>query len=42
MPFLPYSSVPGGKLAQKIGRFLIFEKNQKSLKRFAKIHHFQK
>ena len=41
MPFWPYPSVSGGKLAQKIGRFGLLKKIKNLSKCFAKIHHFQ-
>ena len=40
MPFWPYPSVSGGKLAQKMGRFGFLKKIKNLSKCFAKIHHF--
>jgi hypothetical protein len=40
MPFGPYPSVSGGKLAQKMGHFWFLKTIKNLSKRFAKIHHF--
>jgi hypothetical protein len=40
IPFLPYPSVSGGKLAPKNGHFWFLKKIKNLSKRFAKIHHF--
>ena len=40
MPFWPYPSVSGGKLAQKMGHFWFLKKIKNLSKHFAKIHHF--